>query len=501
MSPLLFTHAFAAISALALCIALAPRAKHSPLLRAMLWTGLSLALWNVAQGLSIATHTPTWRILAPASASLPLAAFLRLALQAGLAKHPWRRNIEIAGLTLALAFSVLVLSALFWQGARGFVLSPLWNLAWSALAVPFLLLSFGALVYGSGFGSPSRRPLCAVLLAAGIFGFAGGLSAVLPPQQPLEFGAAGTLIGVILAAIAVTGRWRSRKNIATQELLSSLGVVVTIALAANYAVYKTAAQPILTASLIALIGIGAFAAYRQARKHWSQRLEESARLAALGQASGVLAHEVRNPLTTVQGALDLLESLDPSTTSEDRQRYLSMAKEELQRVLALVNDSLTYARSPDPEYEDFDLIRLVEHVLKHAQLRFSEAEIQGPGQMDPVPMIGDTGQLTRMLENLVVNACQSGDRPRVRVDFIERADFVILTVDDAGPGVPTELQQKIFEPFFTTKTRGGGLGLAIVREIARRHGGDISLHKSHLGGACFKISLQKKPDQETKDPA
>ena len=499
MTPIFLTHVLAALSAFGLGIAILPRAKSSPLFRSMLYTSISIALWNTAQGLSVSTLALTWRIIAPALATLPLAAFLSLSLRAGFIELKIRPVLEFLGLVVAVAFGLLALSALNLKMTRQFVLSERWNQSWMLLSVPYLLLSLAALLRGSLLGAPKRRRLCAVLIFAGLVGFLGGFSSVFPVEEPLQMGALGTLLAVLIAAIAVTGRRWSAKNVAIQELLSSFSVVMVIAITASYAVHRSAEQPIILASMIAFIGIVAFAAYRQARKHWSTRIAENARLATLGQATGVLAHEVRNPLTTVQGALELLQDLGAEQDADERRRYLDMAQSEIRRVLVLINDSLTYARSPAPVHETFVLGELIRPVLLKAHTRFPQADIQALEGPADISMSGDSSQLTRMFENLVVNACQSTDNARVHVEVQAFSDYVRIAVEDSGSGVEPALRSKIFEPFFTTKVRGGGLGLAIVREIARRHGGDIIVTSAQLGGARFEVNLLKHIDFEPED--
>jgi len=496
MTPSVLTHFVAAVGAAAVGVVALSRGARSPILIGVFATALTIAFWNTSNAFNVMTGSLFWRILSPGLGALPFGAFASLALRASLQPSQRRRWLEIATVGLAVGLSVFTLSGFALEQTRGFVLSPRWNLALVTIALPCILISAGALLYGARRGSPQQRQFSLILLVAGAIGFGGGLSEVLPPAAPLQLGALGVLLAVVIGAVGVTTRAHAEESIALKEILFSVGVTASIAVVAALVVSRTQGQPVLAAVVISGFGLLAFGAYRLVLRRWQHRLADAARLAALGRATSVLAHEVRNPLTTVQGVVDILDvELQKDGAPQEAARYLETVRGELKRVLELVEDCLAYARSPQPSHDRVDVERLLTRAVETARLRFPAAQIELAIPDAPLEMIGDASQLVRLVENLIVNACQTGERPQVRVEIEEAtAQQVAIGISDDGPGVAPELREKIFEPFFTTKTRGGGLGLAIVREIARRHGGDINVEAVTPRGARFVARWQRAPE-------
>lgn len=487
MSAQLMTHLAAAAGAATLGVVVMARSKRSRLQGSMFFTALSIACWSVSQGFLITTDQIFWRVLSPALSPLPFAAYLGLSLRASLRNRKLVFALETMGLGGAAMFSALILAGLVYQPLLNFVLSPHWNMAFAAFAAPYIVLSVAVLTRSLRAETGEHRQLCAALLVAGAIGFVGGFSEVLPPGQPLQFGALCLLIALAIAAVGVVTRHQAEEAIALKRVLASVGLVAGILVAASYAAWRTQSQPLLAAIVLAAIGLTGFAAYHYAAGRWRKQLAEAARLSALGKATSVLAHEVRNPLTTVQGVVDILdEELKRGGDLSRAPQYFATVRSELQRVLELVEDCLTYSRSPRLVRERFDLRKLVERVVQAGQLRFPRAQLEYTQPQQEIVVLGDAGQLTRLVENLVVNACQTGETPQVKIVTAVKDRLAYIEVTDDGPGVSEQLAEQVFEPFFTTKDRGGGLGLAIVREIARRHGGDIKVSTAvPSGGAHF----------------
>lgn len=486
-------HLAAACGAVAVGVVAVAQSKRSPQLNAMFFCALSIAAWSASQGINILTGTPFWKILSPGLAPLPLAAFATLAVRAARpATATWRR-VEIAANAIAMGFALLTLAAFVVPLLRSNVLSPRWNALWAAVALPYCAFTGWLLVSSLLYGAPAKRALRGTLLIAGAIGFAGGLSEVLPPEQPLQLGALALMIAVAIAAVGVVSRGLVSETVALQEILVTLAAVAAIIATAGLVVWRSNEAPVAMAITLGGAGLIALGAYRLAARGWRLRLEEAARLAALGRATSVLAHEVRNPLTTVKGAIDILaEDVRCGANATDVDSYLATARSEIQRVLELVEDCLSYTRAPAPSIEHFDLRTLIERVVAAARLRFGQVAIEWQPPAQPIAISGDGSQLYRLVENLVVNACQVSDAPRVRIAIGGSKEAQVqVCVDDDGPGVPPELRTRVFEPFFTTKTRGGGLGLAIAREIARRHGGDIAIERAEIGGARFIARWQQ----------
>ncbi|MFH1809639.1 MAG: HAMP domain-containing sensor histidine kinase [Pseudomonadota bacterium] len=497
MSAQSIAHLLTAVAGTAIAVTALARSGRSSLLWAVVMAALTVAAWNGAHGLLLLTRDDSIRILAPALGSLPLAAFCSLALRAAVPRARWRPWAELVGWLAVVSYSVITLSGLLFESSRAFVLSSGWNVGFASLAAPFLVATATSLVVGSVSGRPDRRPLCRILLVAAVLGFASGLSQVLPPGRPLELGSPGMLLAVVLGAVAVARRQVALETIALQEILAVTGGVAAVVIAAVLVVARAQGSPLWSSLGLAILGIVALGAYHVIHRRWQGRLHEATRLASLGRATSVLAHEVRNPLTTVQGAIDILDQeLGSCGRHADSQPYLDMARSEIARVLTLVQDALSYARAPTPARERFDLRVLLQRAVDAARLQHPGQDIS-LADGHPVEVEADSGQLTQVFDNLVLNACQSREGARVKLSIARtEAALVEVHVVDDGPGVAEELRDRVFEPFFTTKLRGGGLGLAIVREIARRHGGDVTLGRCDEGGARFTVVLARNASEE-----
>ena len=227
-----------------------------------------------------------------------------------------------------------------------------------------------------------------------------------------------------------------------------------------------------------------------------ERLVIAERIAAWQDIARRLAHEIKNPLTPIQMAMDTLrkswkkqhpsfdEILDESTRT---------VLEEADRLRKIVAEFSDFARMPKPELSRIDLNEIVRSALTLYQ---GAVAVDARLAKDLPELDGDKGQLTQVLLNLVENARDAiGARASGRITVTTRRgeanDRALLIVEDNGPGVPAELKDKVFSPYFTTKqAKGGtGLGLAIVHRIVSDHGGRITISDGRDRGARFTIEL------------
>ncbi|MBX3161594.1 MAG: HAMP domain-containing protein [Deltaproteobacteria bacterium] len=227
-----------------------------------------------------------------------------------------------------------------------------------------------------------------------------------------------------------------------------------------------------------------------------ERLVIAERIAAWQDIARRLAHEIKNPLTPIQMAMDTLrktwkkqhpsfdEILEESTTT---------VLQEADRLKHLVAEFSDFARMPKPEFQRIDL----NEAVRSAVSLYQGAVPVETRLAAPLPQLdADKNQLNQVLINLVENARDAiGKRPDGKITVSTRlgeaGDRAMLYVDDNGAGVPTDLKEKVFAPYFTTKhAKGGtGLGLAIVHRIVSDHGGRIAVSDAPGGGARFAIEL------------
>ena len=226
-----------------------------------------------------------------------------------------------------------------------------------------------------------------------------------------------------------------------------------------------------------------------------EEARRSERLAALGQLSDGLAHELRNPLAVIKGSAETLThrlaSSDPITT--EMAGYISS---EVNRMNSLVTRFLDFARPHQLEKHDELIPPLIEKALKAARDRWPDAKVEVERQFDSAlrEVMVDGELIERVFTNLALNAYEAmgsaGGKLRVgALPSSEGKPGVEITFEDTGPGIPAELRAQIFNPFFTTKETGVGLGLSIVSKIIDDHHGWIRVTSEPGSGACFRVFL------------
>jgi len=227
-----------------------------------------------------------------------------------------------------------------------------------------------------------------------------------------------------------------------------------------------------------------------------EEARRSERLAALGQLTAGLAHEIRNPLAVIKGSAETLtrrlQSADPLTT--EVAGYISS---EVNRLNTIVTRFLNFARPLKLERRPARIPPLLDRALKVAYDRWPEAKVEVAQQYsEDLPEINiDPDLCEQAFTNLVLNAYEAmtdtGGRLTVRAAAANSAGRrgVEVDIEDTGPGVPLELHEQIFNPFFTTKKEGVGLGLSLVSKIVDDHRGWIRISSEPGGGARFRVFL------------
>lgn len=221
------------------------------------------------------------------------------------------------------------------------------------------------------------------------------------------------------------------------------------------------------------------------------------RLAALGEMSAVVAHEIRNPVAGIAAGVDYL-TRNVSKASPEFEGVM-MIRGEIQRVNRILEDILFVARPARLKLSSEDLAQIIENVIQRCQAQIKESHVTVSTECieNLPPLHVDRQRLEQVFTNLVINATQAmsnGGQLLLQINLTRaqksnRASEVIVTIADTGPGIPVEARGRIFEPFFTTKVRGTGLGLTVAHRIIEEHGGSISVESEVAKGTRFIISL------------
>jgi PAS domain S-box-containing protein len=227
-----------------------------------------------------------------------------------------------------------------------------------------------------------------------------------------------------------------------------------------------------------------------------QQIVRAERLATLGELAAGVVHELNNPLTSITVYAEyLVRKLEAAGTDQTDLEKLRRIGASAQRILRFSRDLVQYARPSGKDIEPIDLAAVVRQSVSICEHLVERGGVTLGIEVDPeLPVVhAVAGQLEQVLINLITNAVhavENGGRVVVRAQ-IDTPASVLLEVIDSGPGVPDEDRDRIFEPFFTTKSdgKGTGLGLPIVRNIIDQHRGQITVTRSDLGGAAFRVIL------------
>ncbi|MCR9096863.1 MAG: ATP-binding protein [bacterium] len=321
-----------------------------------------------------------------------------------------------------------------------------------------------------------------------------------------------------IVAASATGRWedsgvgRARvpyRNVRGEELFLGLG-----ASGLNDEEGQQVGHVVIFQDVTGVVGM-------------EHELRRSERLAAVGEMAARMAHEIRNPLASISGSVQILQS-GPEAPGGDPEhaRLMGIVVREVDRLNVLISDFLRYSRPSPTKPERVDLSALVADVAEMAQSQTGEGAAETELALDDaVCVIGDPSQLEAIVWNLWNNAIesmtdQSSERrltvrvyrsedeafrvqspPQVPdptgrneddggIDPASRAGWsAVLEVEDSGPGLTPEVEEQIFEPFFTTKDDGTGLGLSTVQRLVEQHGGAITVTSRAGEGTCFRVIL------------
>lgn len=225
-----------------------------------------------------------------------------------------------------------------------------------------------------------------------------------------------------------------------------------------------------------------------------EALLRAERLAAAGRVSAQVAHEVRNPLSSIGLNVELLgDQLEAARFPGDddaaeARRLLAAVTREVDRITDLTEEYLKLARLPAPVLRRDDLVAIVQGVVgfSREELERSQVTVALTALAEPVHVQADEGQLRQVFLNLFRNAREAmTSGGALTVTVARDGGDAVVRVEDTGPGLPREVRARLFEPFFSTKARGSGIGLSLSRQIVEAHGGQIGIDESVQQGTAF----------------
>lgn len=237
-------------------------------------------------------------------------------------------------------------------------------------------------------------------------------------------------------------------------------------------------------------------ANKQLREAEAQ-VRRTERLAALGQLSAGLAHEIRNPLSTIKGSAEmLLKNVDAS--GGVAQELAGFISSEVDRTNALVTRFLDFARPLALRLDKNEITEVIDEAVAQVDKHTPPLNVNIYKNYSPEirPFLFDRQLIERVIYNLVLNAAQaSPPEGTVTVKTRQAGDMVEIDVIDRGTGIAPKDRESIFNPFFTTKSSGVGLGLAIVAKIIDEHGGQIAVESEPGAGSVFRVFLPFRENQ------
>ncbi len=224
-------------------------------------------------------------------------------------------------------------------------------------------------------------------------------------------------------------------------------------------------------------------------KRMQEEVLQSQSLAAIGEMAASIAHEIKNPLAGISGAIQVLK--DGLEDGDPRKQIMEEVVSQVGRLNNSVRELLMLSKPWNPEKQLCDLRGLADRITTSAKERDSFAQIKflvsGKKSVSaPVDPVFFEQVLWNLLHNAVQAMPEGGE---IRYSFAEKEGFAIVTVADTGSGIPEKLRSRLFRPFFTTKTRGTGLGLPICQKIMEAHGGSITISSQAGHGTVVRLSF------------
>jgi len=231
-----------------------------------------------------------------------------------------------------------------------------------------------------------------------------------------------------------------------------------------------------------------------------ERIRKADRMAAIGELSAAIAHEIRAPLASICGSIQMLsEELD---VSDEQKELMELVIKESDRLDRIITEFLEYARLKSPELKPVDLSQCLNEVLlllKHSSNISDRIKISVDEKVSGLKLYADEEQIKEVFLNICLNACEAmKDEGNLRIEVDthletgvdgEKEKYAVVSFVNDGPVIPENVLPHIFEPFYTTKETGTGLGLSIASRIVETHSGTIRVESSEKSGTTFSVYL------------
>ncbi|WP_245831782.1 ATP-binding protein [Oceanobacillus senegalensis] len=229
------------------------------------------------------------------------------------------------------------------------------------------------------------------------------------------------------------------------------------------------------------------------RKETEELLVRSEKMSVAGQLAAGIAHEIRNPLTSIKGFLQLLQA-----GVDRKEEYYKIMIEEIEKMEKITSE-LLFVSKPLTDFKRLESIK--EMIDDTVSLLHSQAKLKNIGLIIQEPITAnihcDKSQIKQVLINMVKNAIEAMDKPgEITIRVLSNTSSIEIHIMDEGPGIPEDILHKLGEPFFTTKKNGTGLGIMISKQILEEHHGRLEIiQKENNQGSIFKL-IFPKPDSE-----
>ncbi|MCB0355478.1 MAG: ATP-binding protein, partial [Bdellovibrionales bacterium] len=223
------------------------------------------------------------------------------------------------------------------------------------------------------------------------------------------------------------------------------------------------------------------------------KLRQKEKLAAVGQLAAGIAHEIRNPLASISGSIQLLAAKE-GVSEDEKKRLMAITVKEIDRLNGLISEFLEYVK-PEAKKEDIvDINVILKEIMMSVSVNKTlNANVQQDIQLASQKVIqGNPDKLKQALLNIVINAYQAMsklDMGKIKIRTWDKADSLVVTIQDQGEGITPENLNRIFEPFHTTKAKGTGLGLAVAHKIFESHGANVHVESEINKGTVFIIEF------------